>query len=72
MLANLPLADMTVTEKLQIIEDVWLDLAKEPDQVPSPDWHGDVLRAREQGIRDGQARFLDIAEAKQILGHLLK
>jgi len=71
-LVNLPLADMTVAEKLQIIEDVWLDLIKEPEQVPSPDWHGDVLLAREQSIRNEQARFLDITEAKRALGDLIK
>jgi hypothetical protein len=34
------------------------------EDVPSPAWHADVLRAREQRISDGRSRFLDIAEAK--------
>lgn len=62
---DLPLAQMTVTDKLQAIEELWADLTHESTNVPSPAWHGELLRAREERIAAGTARFLDIAEAKQ-------
>nr|VFJ93679.1 MAG: Putative addiction module component [Candidatus Kentron sp. LFY]VFJ93732.1 MAG: Putative addiction module component [Candidatus Kentron sp. LFY] len=61
----IPLEQMSVTDKLQAIEEIWTDLASQSENVPSPSWHTDVLRAREQRIADGTSRFLDIQEAKQ-------
>jgi hypothetical protein len=61
----IPLQHMTTAEKLQAIEEIWADLSRESESVPSPAWHGDVLRARERRIADGTARFLGIAEAKK-------
>lgn len=61
----IPLEQMTATEKLQEIEELWADLARKSADVPSPAWHGEVLRAREQRISDGTAHFLDVAEAKK-------
>ncbi len=65
MRLSIPLQQMTATEKLQAIEEIWADLARESEDVPVPAWHGDVLRAREQRVADATARFLDIAAAKQ-------
>ncbi|HMO51600.1 MAG TPA: addiction module protein [Kiritimatiellia bacterium] len=62
---TIPLHEMTAADKLQAIEEIWADLARESRDVPSPTWHGDVLRAREQRVADGTARFLDIDDAKQ-------
>jgi hypothetical protein len=68
----LPLEQMTAADKLQAIEEIWADLAGEPEDVPSPSWHADVLRSREQRIADGASRFLDVAEAKQAVRERLK
>jgi hypothetical protein len=40
--------------------------------VPSPAWHGDVLRARERRLADGSALFLDIDDAKQAVREQIK
>lgn len=68
----LPLDRMTAAEKLQLIEEIWDDLAWEPESVPSPDWHGEVLRERERRVAEGKTRFLDIRDAKQAVRDLLK
>lgn len=61
---SLPLNKMTVTEKLRAIEEIWENLLRDSENVPSPAWHADVLSAREQRIRDGKSKFSDWNEAK--------
>ncbi|MCD6198572.1 MAG: addiction module protein [Deltaproteobacteria bacterium] len=68
----IPLERMSATDKLKAIEEIWTDLARASEDVPSPSWHSDVLRAREQRIAAGASRFLDIAEAKQAVRERLK
>jgi len=61
----LPLEQMTTAEKLRVLEAVWEDLCRTPENVPSPAWHEDLLRAREERLRDGTSRMVDWPEAKQ-------
>ena len=61
----IPLETMTTSDKLQAIEEIWADLSRKAEGVPSPSWHGDVLQVREQRVAEGSARFLDIDDAKQ-------
>jgi hypothetical protein len=68
----IPLEQMSIIEKLAAIEEIWADLVRTSEDVPSPDWHEDVLRVRETRIADGTARFLDIADAKQAVRDRLK
>jgi len=42
---------MTTTEKLVVINQIWDDLLRNPDEIPSPEWHGDVLSARAERIK---------------------
>ena len=65
MQVTLPLDKMTTAEKLRAIEEIWDDLTRTPEDVPSPAWHADVLRAREDRVREGSSRFGDWAEAKR-------
>lgn len=60
----LPLADMTTTDKLRVLEELWSNLQNTPDEVPSPAWHADVLQARERRVRDGVSQFDDWTAAK--------
>ena len=63
----LPLDEMTTAEKLRVMEQIWEELCRTPDAVPSPPWHADVLRARAGRIREGTAQFVDWTEAKRRL-----
>jgi len=47
MLPVLPLDQMTVEEKLHLMEILWDDLSRMPEQTPSPAWHAEVLAERE-------------------------
>ena len=40
------LAALSPQEKLDAMNILWRDLSMNPADVPSPEWHGDVLAAR--------------------------
>lgn len=63
----LPLHQMTRAEKLRAMEELWMDLAKDPEAVESPDWHADVLRETEERYRAGLEVPIDWEEAKKQL-----
>lgn len=54
---SLPLDKMTSIDKLTMIETIWEDLCKNPESIPSPDWHAETLKAREKAIIEGDATF---------------
>ena len=64
---DIPIDDLTVLQKLDLMERLWVDLSKNPADVPSPDWHGDVLAKRIEAVEDGDVEFVDWADAKKRL-----
>ncbi len=64
MTVTLPLNDMTVSEKLQMMEALWEDLSRNADALESPEWHRDVLDERERRVASGEAHFSDWEQAK--------
>ncbi len=64
MSINLPLKDMTLQEKLAVMESLWEDLGRTPEAIESPAWHKDVLDERRQRLAEGNARFTDWETAK--------
>ncbi|HVJ46912.1 MAG TPA: addiction module protein [Luteolibacter sp.] len=63
MALNLPRA-----EKLRLMEALWEDLSGDPDSIPSPAWHEQVLRDTEARLEAGKEQQIDWEEAKRILG----
>ncbi|HEX6985037.1 MAG TPA: addiction module protein [Planctomycetaceae bacterium] len=46
-LSDLPqLAALSTAEKLQLVEDLWDDIASAPEGVPLPDWQKEELARR--------------------------
>lgn len=72
MVVAIPLKKMTVSDKLRALEDIWDDLQRTPEAVPSPSWHADVLNARQKRIRDGKSKFKDWADAKRDIRERVK
>jgi putative addiction module component (TIGR02574 family) len=60
----LPLHEMTVEEKLRIIEAIWEDLRLNGDDLESPAWQGRELQEREEEIASGRATFIEWEKAK--------
>jgi hypothetical protein len=58
MIQAAEIEQMSLEERLQTMELLWVSLARTPDAVPSPDWHGKVLAARLARIERGKGEFL--------------
>ena len=67
MQTSLPLNKMSINEKLVIMNQIWEDLMRNPDDIPSPEWHNEVLSARSKRVQNGEAQFKDISTVKSEL-----
>jgi hypothetical protein len=52
------LGKMSIADKLQLMEDLWQDLASGPAEIDSPAWHGEVLAERERLTASGEEKQL--------------
>ena len=67
MTLTLPLEQMTNTDKVSLMESLWIDLSQQPEAVVSPPWHHDVLRRREKALEAGDEGVMDWSEAKRAI-----
>lgn len=65
--ADIPIDDLTVAQKLNLMERIWVDLERRPSEIPSPDWHGDILARRLEAAEDGDTAFVDWTDVKKRL-----
>ncbi len=56
--------DLTPPEKLQLVEDLWDDLAATPAEVPVHDWQKDELARRKVNLMDNPAAGLSWDDLK--------
>jgi putative addiction module component (TIGR02574 family) len=61
---DLPLQEMSFSDKMELLEALWENLSKSPDKLQSPEWHKDVLAERRQRAQSGQEPFSDWEAAK--------
>jgi hypothetical protein len=54
MKLELPLAEMSVAEKLHAMEALWADLCRNAPEAAAPDWHLQILEDRERRLAAGQ------------------
>jgi hypothetical protein len=59
MSIELPLEKMTLADKLEAMELLWADISRRPAELPSPDWHKEILDERRRLVAAGELRFLD-------------
>jgi len=65
MAISLPLDKMSNQDKIAAMEELWDDLCRQPESFASPDWHQEILKAREADIKNGQAEFTSFDKAKE-------
>ncbi len=57
--------DLSPAEKLQLVEDLWDDLAATPDAVPIHEWQKEELDRRKANLRDNPASGLTWGEVQR-------
>ena len=57
--------EMTLAEKLQLIEDLWDDLAATPEAIPVHDWQKEELARRKANLLQNPASGLTWEEVKR-------
>ena len=57
--------DLSPSEKLQLVEDLWDDLAATPSEVPVLDWQVEELHRRKANLMSNPASSLNWDEVKQ-------
>lgn len=69
---NVRLEDMTIEEKLELMEALWEDLTRNAEAFESPAWHEEVLRERKESIAKGESKFRDWEEAKADMRRMIE
>jgi len=57
--------ELSPAEKLQLVEDLWDDLAASPESVPVHDWQKKELTRRKARLRRNPGSVLDWEEVKR-------
>jgi putative addiction module component (TIGR02574 family) len=57
--------DLSPSEKLQLVEDLWDDLAATPESVPVHDWQKDELARRKANLLKNPASALSWQEVQR-------
>lgn len=63
----LSIENLTRAEKLQMMEALWDDLARDSVTLSSPEWHAQALKEAEQAVADNRAGFVSWEAAKKTL-----
>ncbi len=64
---NLPISTMTIAEKLAAMEQLWASLQLQHDDMPSPQWHAEILAERQKRIDNGKTAFSTLDEVQERL-----
>jgi hypothetical protein len=64
MTVSLPLTQMSVREKMDLIEVILDDLSGKDAEISLPQWHAELLQERQARIDRGEERFTDWGTAK--------
>jgi putative addiction module component (TIGR02574 family) len=69
---DISLDDLSVAEKVQLLERIWENLCQESGDVRSPEWHKEVLDERRRRLEDGSVTVSSWTDAKERLLNLGK
>jgi hypothetical protein len=62
---DVPIAPLSFTQKLDLMEMLWADTAGNENDLESPAWHGKILNEREAALNAGKATVSSWEEAKK-------
>lgn len=61
------ISELSIDEKLRVMELLWSDLTASPNDVASPSWHSAELEATATRYAAGEEQPIELTEAKAIL-----
>lgn len=61
---EIPLKEMSLSDKMELLEALWDNLSSKPEELHSPDWHKDILDERRRLVQSGAETFSDWETAK--------
>ena len=64
MLLNPEIKNMSVSERLTAMEEIWDSLCHESTEPSSPEWHEAVLEERKAEMDSSEARFFSVEELR--------
>jgi len=64
MIESAQIEKMSVPERLRAMEQLWNSLYRHADELPSPDWHRDVLAERKTRAQRGEAKFMTLDQLR--------
>ena len=67
MLESSQIERMSIAERLRVMELLWDALARDAEQMPSPEWHREVLADRKARAEGGEAKFLTLDQLRSRL-----
>ncbi|MFH0813451.1 MAG: addiction module protein [Pseudomonadota bacterium] len=62
---DLPLSQLSLAQKLDLMETLWADLTRDGKTLKSPAWHETVLKDREEAFAAGEVTVSDWEQAKK-------
>ena len=62
---SLPLSELTLAQKLDLMETLWADLVRDENKMGSPAWHENVLKERKKAFNAGKTIRSDWEQAKK-------
>lgn len=62
---DLTLSELSLAEKLNLMEALWADLSRDEKKLKSPAWHETVLKDREEAFMAGKVAVSDWEQAKR-------
>ena len=62
---DVPIAQLSFTQKLDLMEMLWADMAGNEKNLESPAWHGAILDDREAALNAGKVTVSNWEEAKE-------
>jgi len=62
---DLSLSQLSLVQKLNLMEALWADLSRDERKLKSPAWHETVLKDREEAFMAGKVTVSDWEQAKR-------
>jgi len=58
---------MTVAERMELMEKIWESLRLDEEELPVPDWHREILSERLKRMEEGEVETFSIEEVRRKL-----